>query len=226
MQKYFEDLSKRDIEKYIAMPDGNFKSLPQSHEAVTSVLGFIGNVGFLIALNLTLRGPEYLLSTFPESWQREYEDRNYLFVDPVVYWAMTKTGSKRWSEVTFSSVTPVFRRAREHGLIYGATISTTEGRGRSLLSLARDDRELSDEEIAQGAAFLDQLAAATFGVQLSIEELETLKLASEGLAQKEIAGTLGIAEPTVKARLTKVKDKLGARNTTHAVRIALSNRML
>lgn len=208
------------------MSDGNFKSLPQSHEAVTVVLSFIGNAGFMVGLNLTLRGPEYFHSTFPKSWQQEYEDKNYLFIDPMVYWAMTKTGYKRWSEVPFAGATPVFRRAKHHGLPFGATLSTTKGHGRSLLSLARHDRDLTDEELSQGAELLDQLAVTTYGTQLSIEELETLRLASEGLAQKEIATALGVAEPTVKARLTKAKDKLGARNTTHAVRLAISSRLL
>ena len=92
--------------------------------------------------------------------------------------------------------------------------------------MARDDRELSDDELTQGLKILEQLAAAKFTTRLTIEEVQTLKLAAQGFSQKEIASELGIAEVTVKARLTKSKDKLGARNTTHAVSIALAERLL
>lgn len=208
------------------MTSQSFKSLSSLPAAYVAVLELVSNAGFVVGLNVTLRGPEYLLSTYPDAWQEEYERKNYMFVDPMVYWSMTRTGACRWSEATFSNTTPVFKRARHYGLAYGATLSTTEGGKRSLLSLARHDRELTDEELGQALKILDQLAAATFSAKLSIEETDTLRLAANGLAQKEIAATLNVAEATVKARLTKAKDKLGAKNTTHAVTIALSEKLI
>lgn len=208
------------------MPRDSFKTLPPQAKADLGVLGYIANAGFMIGVNVALRGPEYFFATYPEAWQREYEANNYMFIDPMVFWGMTKTGACRWSEAIFAKATPVFARARAHGLEYGATLSTTDGGHRSLMSIARTDREFEDAELEQCLEILRKLAATTFDNALSIEETETLKLAAEGLAQKEIAAELGVAEPTVKARLTKAKDKLGARNTTHAVTIALEAKLI
>ena len=208
------------------MINDSYKALPGDADADLAILGYIATAGFMVGLNVALRGPEYFYSTYPEAWQREYEKNNYMFVDPMVFWGMTKTGSCRWSEVPLLRVTPVFNRAKAHGLEFGATLSSVEGGRRSLMSVARSDREFDDPEIEQCLDILQRLAATTFENTLSIEELKTLKLAGEGYAQKEIANQLKIAEPTVKARLTKAKDKLGARNTTHAVTIAIAAKLI
>jgi DNA-binding NarL/FixJ family response regulator len=50
--------------------------------------------------------------------------------------------------------------------------------------------------------------------------LDTLRLAADGLSGSEIGRKLGIPEETVKSRLRACRDSLGALNTTHAVSIA------
>lgn len=40
--------------------------------------------GFILAFNLTFRGPEHLHSEYPDAWRRLYEERNYFFVDPTL----------------------------------------------------------------------------------------------------------------------------------------------
>ncbi len=208
------------------MRSDSFKALPKQFDSELSVLTYISTAGFMIGLNVALRGPEYFHSTYPEGWQREYETNNYMFIDPMVYWGMTRTGTCRWSEIALTRATPVFKRAKAHGLEFGATISTTAGGRRSLLSVARADRELADDELTRCSAIIGALAVATFQSSLTIEELETLKLVAEGHSQKEIAARLGVAEPTVKVRLSKSKDKLGARNTTHAVTLAIAAKLI
>lgn len=204
----------------------SFKALPSQFDSELTLLSYISTVGFMVGLNVTLRGPEYFHSTYPEGWQAEYEKNNYMFIDPMLFWGMTKTGACRWSAVALTRATPVFKRAKTHGLEYGATISTTAGGRRSLLSVARSDRELEDDELARCSEIIGKLAVATFNSNLTIEEIDTLKLVAEGYAQKEIAAKLNLAEPTIKARLSKVKDKLGARNTTHAVTMAIAAKLI
>lgn len=60
----------------------------------------------------------------------------------------------------------------------------------------------------------------TSSERLSQRELEVLKLAADGLRNKEIAGVLSIAERTVKYHLTTIYQKLGATNRTEAIREA------
>lgn len=55
---------------------------------------------------------------------------------------------------------------------------------------------------------------------LSPRELEVLTLASGGMTKPDIARLLSIAEQTVKDHLAHARQKLGAKNTTHAVLLA------
>jgi DNA-binding NarL/FixJ family response regulator len=53
-------------------------------------------------------------------------------------------------------------------------------------------------------------------VPLSDRELEVLRLLADGGSNREIAGTLFLAEGTVKNHVTNVLAKLGARDRTQA----------
>lgn len=50
-------------------------------------------------------------------------------------------------------------------------------------------------------------------------ELETMRLAANGFCTKEIARQRGVSYATVNFQLDTVRDKLGARDTKHAVAI-------
>lgn len=58
--------------------------------------------------------------------------------------------------------------------------------------------------------------------QLSPQEQRVLGKLREGLMNKEIARELGLSEMTIKMHVRSICSKLGARNRTHAVMIALS----
>ncbi|MGH1331530.1 MAG: helix-turn-helix transcriptional regulator [Paracoccaceae bacterium] len=208
------------------MADKNYKQIPARFDKQLGLLAYISTMGFMIGLNVTVRGPEYFVSTYPEGWQEEYEARNYMFIDPMMYWSMTRTGTCRWSESAINRASPIFKRAKSHDLCFGATLATIVGGRRSLLSIARSDREFEDSELEICMQILEDLAQSAFEGKISIEEIETLRLAADGYSQKEIAFELGVAEPTVKLRLSRVKEKLNARNTTHAVRIAISEKLI
>jgi DNA-binding CsgD family transcriptional regulator len=61
---------------------------------------------------------------------------------------------------------------------------------------------------------------------ISGRQREVLYLAAQGLTDRAIARRLAIAPRTVRMHLQMVREALGARNTTHAVAIALSWRIL
>lgn len=56
---------------------------------------------------------------------------------------------------------------------------------------------------------------------LSVREVEVLNLVAEGMDSKEVAAVLGISYRTVRTHVTSILTKLGARNRTQALRIAL-----
>lgn len=61
---------------------------------------------------------------------------------------------------------------------------------------------------------------------LTSRELDVLRLIQEGHRNKEIADRLAITESTVNFHIKNVVDKLGARDRTHAVTIALRRGLL
>jgi DNA-binding NarL/FixJ family response regulator len=81
--------------------------------------------------------------------------------------------------------------------------------------------------VARGGVYLDAEVSRVVGGQevvpeeLSNREREVLILTSKGLSSKETAGKLFISERTVQTHLASVYDKLGARNKTEAMLLAL-----
>jgi DNA-binding NarL/FixJ family response regulator len=57
--------------------------------------------------------------------------------------------------------------------------------------------------------------------ELTARECEVLRLVAIGNANKEVAARMGISEETVKTHMKNVMTKLGARDRTHAVVVAM-----
>jgi len=62
-----------------------------------------------------------------------------------------------------------------------------------------------------------ELAEHVADDMLSVRELEVLRIAARGCANKRIAAELGISEDTVKAHMKNILSKLDAKDRTHAV---------
>ena len=81
--------------------------------------------------------------------------------------------------------------------------------------------------VAKGGLYLDPEVASVMGEQdfipeqLSVREREVLLLAAKGLSSKEVAKQLFISERTVQTHLASIYDKLGSRNKTEALLLAL-----
>ncbi len=81
--------------------------------------------------------------------------------------------------------------------------------------------------VAKGGLYLDPEVASTiveddFAPEpLSAREREVLLLAAKGLSSKEVAKRLFISERTVQTHLASIYDKLGSRNKTEALLLAL-----
>ena len=191
-----------------------------------TLLERVSPLGITIGMNVALRGPEYYYSSYPQGFQDDYTRKNYIFMDPMVAWAMRNLGWKRWSSVSkIEAMAPVFKAAKSYGLTFGATLAISTNDRRSMASLARSDREFEDDELDLATQILGRLSEVSYGSRLTIEEAEALRLVSLGQSQKQIAGDLGVAEITVRTRLSRAKDKLGAETIAHAVRIATETKL-
>jgi len=80
----------------------------------------------------------------------------------------------------------------------------------TIRALAAGKRHFPPEIAAELAAHIDQDG-------LSPREVQVLQHVADGLSNKELAVALAIGEDTVKGHLSKIMDKLGANNRTHAV---------
>jgi len=197
------------------------KSIIPNFESEVASLKFLGQSGFIMAFNMTFRGPEYLHSEYPAEWQKIYDEKNYFFVDPVLIWCVTKSGNKRWSDIKLPDIRGVMKDARDHGLNYGAAFSRKSMNKRSFLTISRPDREFTDEEISHIDDKFNNLVDYVVGqCGLTDKELDALRGLRDGLSYKLIAVELGISVPTVKSRAERAKGKLGAKTTTQAVAMA------
>ena len=82
--------------------------------------------------------------------------------------------------------------------------------------------------VSKGGLYLDPEVASVINGdqefipdQLSAREREVLLLAAKGLSSKEVARQLFISERTVQTHLASIYDKLGSRNKTEALLLAL-----
>jgi LuxR family transcriptional regulator, quorum-sensing system regulator SdiA len=202
-------------------------SLIPNHDAEMAWLGTYGTAGYVVAFNMTLRGPEHLHTTYPQEWVDLYQKRNYFFRDPVNIWTFLHSGDKRWSEIVVPDTRDVMREAARFGLVHGAIFSRIRGFRKSFMSVARADRELTDAEIAALSAKFDSWTDMVIGAPaLTSGEIEVLRGLKDGLERAELAERLGISESGVKQRLSKACGKLRARTATQAVAIAVARNYL
>jgi len=196
-------------------------------------LSRIGNAGYVLFLHTHNWRTKFIYSTYSEEWLRCYDRNNFLAIDPIVLWSLIHTGTTRWSEMTTKDGGPwghVMTRARDFGMIYGA-VAVTRSRylenKKCMICIARNDRELTDEEINEVSQTLEKIVEQHDSrMGLSDVDVSTIQALAHGHSQEEIAHDMGISRDTVKKRIERIRKKIGARNATHIVSIALSNRLI
>jgi two-component system NarL family response regulator len=96
-------------------------------------------------------------------------------------------------------------------------------RGQSLISPTMASKLLAEFNVLAARAPDVPRAAAP---QLTSRELDVLRLAARGSTNREIAGSLGIAENTVKNHMRNVLEKLHLHSRTEAVMYAVREHLL
>ncbi|MFI5246292.1 MAG: LuxR C-terminal-related transcriptional regulator, partial [Gemmatimonadales bacterium] len=98
-------------------------------------------------------------------------------------------------------------------------------RGYLLKDAAVDELTSAIREVHEGRTRVAPAVAAKLAdrmtqVQLTMRELAVLRLLADGKTNKEIGGSLSIAEGTVKVHLTHLFEKLGVSSRTEAMAAA------
>ncbi len=133
----------------------------------------------------------------------------------------------------------VVRRMKEEGLRTAALMLTSYDAQQYVVASLRNGakgyvlKTATPEELASairvvsvGGVYLDREVSRNIEgdfspEELSVREREVLLLAAKGLSSKEAARELFISDRTVQTHLASIYDKLGAKNKTEAMLLAL-----
>lgn len=187
----------------------------------------VAPMGYTAGIHIRFASPLYFRSTYPQEWQDLYAANNYALRDPLVFWGVGKSGQTRWSEINLPDPFGVMEKAAEFGLTYGAVCSCGKISSRTIVGVARSDREFTDAEIEEVAAIakaLDEVTEPPAG--LTPEMTEALTLVGQGLHPATAAAEIGISEDVLQTRLSSAQDKLGAKTMAEALRMAREFRLI
>lgn len=178
----------------------------------------------------------YFCTTYPAIWTKNYVDKHYFEIDPVVdiiRWGRTPVD---WSSLHGKppGVHEFFEDARSHGVGPNGLTVAIRGPGgeRCLCSVASNLptrewdrlRVASIHELHILAHYLNETVLAVTGLQgkgpargLSRRETQCLQLLASGLIPKQITLELGISESSVRLYLRLARRKLAATTSHQAV---------
>jgi LuxR family transcriptional regulator len=182
---------------------------------------------------LPLSAPAVVMyNNYPTAWQTEYQQKNYLAIDPTVKHALRSQAPLVWSEETFADSPDLWDDAQANGLRVGwAQPSRDVHNIVGLLTLARSSETLSITERREKQfkqAWLAQTAhigmakhlapqlLPSVEVKLSSREIDVLHWSAGGKTASEIAEILRITERTVNFHVSNAVSKLGVANKTAA----------
>ncbi len=219
---------------------GNAKTLPRLEAAMAAYchnnqLSGFGFLGFPHSLS-TQCAPVHM-SSYAAAWQDEYLADALYHSDAVVHDAQQGRMPIIWSLDNIGArgkeATAVFERAASYDIRSVCTIPIRDKIGRlSAITFASKDKLPTFQLfIKDNLAFLHLAAAflqanvehltgagsGNVGKTLTPRELSSLKFASEGLQNRDIAEKLHITERTVTFHIDNAIHKLGTNNRPHAV---------
>ena len=192
-----------------------------------AILDALSPSGYVIAFNYSWAGPELFDCTYPEDWQQHYHSRSMWKADPITLWIMANDGQKRWSEIKLTKMNSLMSEAADYGLTYGVVLARSKRMRKSVLSVARPDREYTDNEIQTLAEFFDEATRRIDDkFDLSDKEVETLAQLGAGQKISDIARIEGRSEAAINKRVKSARLKLNQPNTLAAVVFAKDQKLI
>ncbi len=199
----------------------------ESLQANLDALSELSPAGFSAGLHIRFASPLIYVRTYEEAWTKVYDENAYALRDPLVFWGLGVKGHTRWSAIKLPDPLNILGQARRHGLVYGAVISCGPITSRSIVGMAHNLREFTDEEINEAAKIVHNLhLAAEPPTELTRAQVEALRLLADGDRHAAAAAKLGISESAFKARLQSARVRLGARTTAQALKKAREYQLL
>ena len=190
-------------------------------------------------------GDQYGFTTYSDAWDKQYRDKNYHRIDPVILGCFQRFHAVDWKQLNWSgkAVRAFLEDAQDHGVgNQGYSIPLRGPSGQFALFTVNntcDDPAWQTFKDAHGrdlilvAHFLNRKALefaknrqpeTTRG--LSPREIDAMTLLALGYSRAQVAHSLSISEHTLRAYIESARSKLGAQNTTHAIATALSRGLI
>lgn len=186
--------------------------------------GNIATTGYYLALRVGFAFPVEEVNALPPDWVEHYTRERFMLQDPVIRWIYSNIGAVRWDDIDLDDPRGVLTEAQSFGLTYGVAVCCIDGSQdgrRSFGTFVRSDQPFTDEELVELETLVRERHYAKLPPSnMTDAELEALRMVKAGMRLKEIAHELGVSEGAIKQRLKNAKDKLGARNGTHAATLA------
>ena len=190
-------------------------------------LGAAAPAGFAAGLHIRFAAPLVAVNTYNPQWAEIYTVNAYALRDPMVAWGLSTEGRTRWSEIELPDPFNIWGQAAEFGINFGVVVSCGPISSRSIVGVARGDREFTvDEmdEIQQIVLSLHQISEPPS--ELTPAQVEALRCIADGDRHAAAASKLGISESAFKARLISARTRLMARTTSEAIQRAKEYRLL
>ena len=183
------------------------------------------------------------VSTYCREWQRQYFQKQYLFIDPVVKCGSTAILGFDWDTLNRDdpAILTFFADAIRHGVGRNGLSIPVRSRknAHSLVSFNSDlprpewvsFKEQNMIYLQQLAALIDSAASVNSKlpsalVKLSRREEECLIWAARGKTCREVAEILSLSTCSVRTHLDTARHKLHCINLTHAVGVALATGLI
>ncbi len=184
-------------------------------------LDHFATAGYVVGLHIRFTSPLIVFQTYAQEWADHYTKHGYALRDPAIAWAFSQTGWTRWSNPEIHDPFGIFEEARRYDLNFGVTISVGPIQSRTVASLARDDREFTDEEIEQVRSIVEELHLMSEPPEsLTDAQAAALRCIAAGDRHDAAAAKLGISVSALKARLNSARQRLMARTTAEAIQRA------
>jgi LuxR family transcriptional regulator len=198
-----------------------------SLQANLDALSRLAPAGFSAGLHIRFASPLIYVRTYDDAWTKIYDENAYALRDPLVFWGLGVKGHTRWSAIKLPDPFNILGQAQRYGLNYGAVISCGPITSRSIVGIAHQAREFTDDEIVEAVAIVQNLhVAAEPPTELTPAQVEALRLLADGDRHAAAAAKLGISESAFKARLQSARERLGARTTAQALKKAREYQLL
>lgn len=181
----------------------------------------VATAGYWALLHVRFTSPMMSLRTYDQAWIDYHTDNGCVLRDPMIGWAFSRTGWVRWSDPAFPDPYGIAETARDFGLRHGVTVSVGPVASRSIISVARNDREHDAAEIEGIQKIALRLHDMTEPPEsLTPAQVEALQCIAGGDRHDAAAAKLGISVSALKARLNSARRRLMARTTTEAIQRA------